>query len=162
MPRRRAGEWRPRRGGVVEDDGEREEGGRLRREVEGGADVAERRRGGRGGRLNGNNCRQATARSLCLLDEFGKGTLAEDGIGLLGGTVKYFAESEDTPKVLVCTHLTEIFQESVLPKSEKIMFYTMSVLRPEESSLPVEDIVFLYRLVPGQAHLSYGGCFTTC
>ncbi|KAH9614393.1 hypothetical protein KSS87_016568 [Heliosperma pusillum] len=84
------------------------------------------------------------------------------GIGLLGGTVKYFAESEDTPKVLVCTHLTEIFQESVLPKSEKIMFYTMSVLRPEESSLPVEDIVFLYRLVPGQAHLSYGGCFTTC
>ncbi|KAH9621336.1 hypothetical protein KSS87_004293 [Heliosperma pusillum] len=108
------------------------------------------------GRLNGNNCRQATARSLCLLDEFGKGTLAEDGIGLLGGTVKYFAESEDTPKVLVCTHLTEIFRESVLPKSEKIMFYTMSVLRPEESSLPVEDIVFLYRLVPGQAHLSYG------
>ncbi|KAH9617835.1 hypothetical protein KSS87_000841 [Heliosperma pusillum] len=107
-------------------------------------------------RLNGNNCRQATARSLCLLDEFGKGTLAEDGIGLLGGTVKYFAESEDTPKVLVCTHLTEIFRESVLPKSEKIMFYTMSVLRPEESSLPVEDIVFLYRLVPGQAHLSYG------
>ncbi|KAH9617084.1 hypothetical protein KSS87_015559, partial [Heliosperma pusillum] len=100
--------------------------------------------------------RQATARSLCLLDEFGKGTLAEDGIGLLGGTVKYFAESEDTPKVLVCTHLSEIFQESVLPKSEKIMFYTMSVLRPEESSLPVEDIVFLYRLVPGQAHLSYG------
>ncbi|KAH9614022.1 hypothetical protein KSS87_017478 [Heliosperma pusillum] len=100
--------------------------------------------------------RQATARSLCLLDEFGKGTLAEDGIGLLGGTVKYFAESEDTPKVLVCTHLTEIFQESVLPKSEKIMFYTMSVLRPEESSLPVEDIVFLYRLVLGQAHLSYG------
>ncbi|XP_074291392.1 DNA mismatch repair protein MSH5-like isoform X2 [Silene latifolia] len=107
-------------------------------------------------RLNGNNCRQATARSLCLLDEFGKGTLAEDGIGLLGGTVKYFAESEVTPKVLLCTHLTEIFQECVLPKSEKIMFYTMSVLRPEESSLPVEDIVFLYRLVPGQAHLSYG------
>ncbi|KAL9226114.1 hypothetical protein vseg_001964 [Gypsophila vaccaria] len=100
--------------------------------------------------------RQATSRSLCLLDEFGKGTLAEDGIGLLGGTVNYFAESDNTPKVFVCTHLTEIFQENVLPKSEKIKFYTMTVLRPEESSLPVEDIVFLYRLVPGQAHLSYG------
>uniref|UniRef100_A0A803LY58 DNA mismatch repair protein MSH5 n=1 Tax=Chenopodium quinoa TaxID=63459 RepID=A0A803LY58_CHEQI len=100
--------------------------------------------------------RQATSRSLCLLDEFGKGTLTEDGVGLLGGTVNYFAGNDDTPKVFVCTHLTEIFHENLLPKSEKINFYTMSVLRPEESSMPSEDIVFLYRLVPGQAHLSYG------
>lgn len=100
--------------------------------------------------------RQATSRSLCLLDEFGKGTLTEDGIGLLGGTVNYFAGSDDTPKVFVCTHLTEVFHENLLPKTEKINFYTMSVLRPEESSMPAEEIVFLYRLVPGQAHLSYG------
>ncbi|KAL8162548.1 hypothetical protein V2J09_014037 [Rumex salicifolius] len=88
--------------------------------------------------------RHSTSRSLCLLDEFGKGTLTEDGIGLLGGIV------------LVCTHLTEIFNERLLPRSEKITFSTMSVLRPEESSTQVEDIVFLYRLVPGQALLSYG------
>ncbi|KAL2944730.1 DNA mismatch repair protein MSH5 [Bienertia sinuspersici] len=69
--------------------------------------------------------RQATSRSLCLLDEFGKGTLTEDGIGLLGGTVNYFAVSNDTPK------------------SEKINFYTMSVLRPEESNVPVEDIGYI-------------------
>ncbi|KMS96257.1 hypothetical protein BVRB_000640 [Beta vulgaris subsp. vulgaris] len=100
--------------------------------------------------------RQATSQSLCLLDEFGKGTLTEDGIGLLGGTVNYFANSGDTPKVFVCTHLTEIFHENLLPKSEEIKFYTMSVLRPEQSSMLMEDIVFLYRLVPGQAHLSYG------
>ncbi|GAB2215856.1 hypothetical protein Droror1_Dr00020261 [Drosera rotundifolia] len=100
--------------------------------------------------------RQATSRSLCLLDEFGKGTLAEDGIGLLGGTIKYFEASDDPPKVLICTHLTEMFNKSFLPPSEKIKFYTMSVLRPEESSTQVEDMVFLYRLVPGQALLSYG------
>ncbi|KAL6199389.1 hypothetical protein ACLB2K_029173 [Fragaria x ananassa] len=35
--------------------------------------------------------RQATSRSLCLLDEFGKGTLPEDGVGLHGGTINYFA-----------------------------------------------------------------------
>ncbi|TYG72015.1 hypothetical protein ES288_D05G446000v1 [Gossypium darwinii] len=100
--------------------------------------------------------RQATSRSLCLLDEFGKGTLTEDGIGLLGGTIKHFANLDVPPKVLVCTHLTELFNESCLPKSEKINFYTMSVLRPDENSINVEDIIFLYRLVPGHAALSYG------
>ncbi|KAH1063194.1 hypothetical protein J1N35_028181 [Gossypium stocksii] len=100
--------------------------------------------------------RQATSRSLCLLDEFGKGTLTEDGIGLLGGTIKHFANLDVPPKVLVCTHLTELFKESCLPKSEKINFYTMSVLRPDENSTNVEDIIFLYRLIPGHAALSYG------
>ncbi|KAK9024696.1 hypothetical protein V6N11_004854 [Hibiscus sabdariffa] len=100
--------------------------------------------------------RQATSRSLCLLDEFGKGTLTEDGIGLLGGTIKHFVNLDAPPKVLVCTHLTELFNESCLPKSEKINFYTMSVLRPDANSTNVEDIIFLYRLVPGNAALSYG------
>ncbi|PON91946.1 DNA mismatch repair [Trema orientale] len=100
--------------------------------------------------------RQANSRSLCLLDEFGKGTLTEDGIGLLGGTISHFVSSDEPPKVLVCTHLTELFDENCLPKSEKIKFYTMSVLRPENHSTDTEDIVFLYRLVPGYAHLSYG------
>ncbi|CAI0437251.1 unnamed protein product [Linum tenue] len=100
--------------------------------------------------------RQSTFRSLCLLDEFGKGTLTEDGVGLLGGTISHFIASEDPPKVLVCTHLSELFNQSCLPESERVKFYTMSVLRPDDNSVGSEDIVFLYRLVPGHAHLSYG------
>ncbi|BAB02831.1 unnamed protein product [Arabidopsis thaliana] len=105
------------------------------------------------------NDAQATSRSLCLLDEFGKGTLTEDGIGLLGGTISHFATCAEPPRVVVCTHLTELLNESCLPVSEKIKFYTMSVLRPDTESANMEEIVFLYRLIPGQTLLSYGEHF---
>lgn len=100
--------------------------------------------------------RHASPRSLCLMDEFGKGTLTEDGIGLLGGTINHFVSCYDPPKVLVCTHLTELFDNSCLLESDRIKCYTMSVLSPDKDCADVEDIVFLYRLVPGCALLSYG------
>ncbi|KAK4364257.1 hypothetical protein RND71_015615 [Anisodus tanguticus] len=100
--------------------------------------------------------RHASPRSLCLMDEFGKGTLTEDGIGLLGGTINHFVSCYDPPKVLVCTHLTEIFDNSCLLESDRIKCYTMSVLSPDKDCADVEDIVFLYRLIPGSALFSYG------
>uniref|UniRef100_A0A452ZFV8 DNA mismatch repair protein MSH5 n=1 Tax=Aegilops tauschii subsp. strangulata TaxID=200361 RepID=A0A452ZFV8_AEGTS len=103
----------------------------------------------------GTMLRHATSRSLCLLDEFGKGTLTEDGIGLLGGTISHFANYDYPPKVLLSTHLTEIFTENYLPQSEHIKCCTMSVLNPDGQASN-EDIIFLYRLVPGQALLSFG------
>ncbi|KAL0362842.1 UNVERIFIED_CONTAM: DNA mismatch repair protein MSH5 [Sesamum calycinum] len=100
--------------------------------------------------------RHASYQSLCLVDEFGKGTLSEDGVGLLGGTINYFASCDNPPKVMLSTHLSEIFESGCLVESSKIKYYTMSVLSPDDKCTDVEDIVFLYRLVPGRAHLSYG------
>uniref|UniRef100_A0A0E0DTJ3 DNA mismatch repair proteins mutS family domain-containing protein n=1 Tax=Oryza meridionalis TaxID=40149 RepID=A0A0E0DTJ3_9ORYZ len=67
----------------------------------------------------------------------------------------YSGKSIYIKQVLLSTHLTEIFTENYLPQSEHIKCYTMSVLNPDEQT-DNEDVIFLYRLVPGQALLSFG------
>lgn len=45
--------------------------------------------------------------SLCLLDEFGKGTSPLDGIALMAAIVKHFA-AKNKAKVLCTLHFTEV------------------------------------------------------
>ncbi len=47
----------------------------------------------------GTMLRQATGRSLLLLDEFGKGTNVIDGVAILGGTLHYLQHLSECPKV---------------------------------------------------------------
>ncbi|KAL2643004.1 hypothetical protein R1flu_010591 [Riccia fluitans] len=102
--------------------------------------------------------RHSTPRSLCIIDEFGKGTLTADGIGLLCATLHEYASRPSPPKVMACTHFSEVFDESYLPQSSIIKFHTMSVMdsNERENEKNGEDIVFLYRLVPGYEVPSYG------
>ncbi|XP_002967541.2 DNA mismatch repair protein MSH5 isoform X2 [Selaginella moellendorffii] len=103
--------------------------------------------------------RYATSKSLCLIDEFGSGTMSADGIGLLCSTLHHFAGSESSPKILACTHFSELSEGCFLPKSQRIAFYTMSILEPTGNNGDpnrLADIVFLYRLVPGYQAPSYG------
>ncbi|KAI5059273.1 hypothetical protein GOP47_0025592, partial [Adiantum capillus-veneris] len=101
--------------------------------------------------------RNSTEKSLCILDEFGKGTLITDGIGILCSTLEYFASSAHPPRVFACTHFSEVFDEYFLPKLQNIHFLTMSVLQKSgENGGELQDIIFLYRLVPGQVLPSYG------
>ncbi|KAJ1969982.1 MutS protein msh5 [Dispira parvispora] len=59
--------------------------------------------------------------SIFLCDEFGKGTAASDGVGLLTASLQYFlAREQDAPLVVVCTHfqarrVRDTFTEGRLP-----------------------------------------------
>jgi DNA mismatch repair protein MSH5 len=60
--------------------------------------------------------RGATRRSLIVLDEFGKGTTAADGAGLLAGIILHLIEGP-SPRTIVLTHfqyVTALFNLKVL------------------------------------------------
>ncbi|KKY34130.1 putative msh5 protein [Diaporthe ampelina] len=70
----------------------------------------------------------ATRRSLILVDEFGKGTNAMDGAGLLSALLDHFLNlGEDAPRVLAATHFHEIFENKLLPNTPKLSFAHMDV-----------------------------------
>ncbi|KAF8073753.1 DNA mismatch repair protein MutS [Lyophyllum atratum] len=92
--------------------------------------------------------RNCTARSLVLLDEFGKGTLSTgsyfashlafsglrsfctDGAGLFCGVLKHLlARGADCPKVLAATHFHDVFRTDLLdPHHSPIAFCHMQVM----------------------------------
>jgi len=57
-----------------------------------------------------------TDRSLCLLDEFGKGTTPIDGIALLAATVKHFVKHKG--KAMFVLHFTEIIHDLILHEKD--------------------------------------------
>ncbi|KAL4443274.1 hypothetical protein ABPG75_011011 [Micractinium tetrahymenae] len=67
-------------------------------------------------------------RSLLIIDEFGKGTLAADGVGLLCATLRHLASLPAPPRVVLCTHFSEVLQPRFLPRSPQLSFLTMQVL----------------------------------
>lgn len=70
--------------------------------------------------------RHASSRSLLLIDEFGKGTLAADGVGLLCAALgDLAARSPAAPRTLVATHFTEALDPELLPRSPHIEFFAM-------------------------------------
>jgi len=99
----------------------------------------------------------ATSKSLLLIDEFGKGTLAIDGIALLSSTLQYFADKKDEiPKIFCTTHFTEIIEHKLIDiNNSLIQFHTMEVI-VEENVNNSNDIVFLYKLGKGKIIPSYG------
>jgi DNA mismatch repair protein MutS len=94
-----------------------------------------------------NILRHATAHSLVILDEVGRGTATFDGLSLAWAIVEYLHEHR-RPKTLFATHYHELTElATLLPR---IVNRTMAVKEWEDR------IVFLRRVVAGSADKSYG------
>lgn len=94
--------------------------------------------------------RDATERSLVVIDEFGKGTELVDGMALLCSCLSFWIDKgKSCPHVLVSTHFHSIIHQQLLPESPMVKFLTMDSLTEEG------ELLFLYQLVEGHARSSY-------
>ncbi|GAA5826364.1 hypothetical protein JCM5353_004733 [Sporobolomyces roseus] len=118
--------------------------------------------------------RNATPRSLLIIDEFGKGTDSNDGAGLFCGVIEFLLGlGRDTPRVAVATHFQAVFANGLLSRSLPVHLAHMEVLIHESpssfvkststsdregsnssskrtaNSQGVETLTYLYRLSPG-------------
>ncbi len=93
--------------------------------------------------------RQATRRSLVVLDEVGRGTSTYDGLAIARAVVEYLHNHPRLGcRTLFATHYHELTElERVLPR---VRNYRMEVL--EEG----DRIIFLHKVVRGGADKSYG------
>ena len=96
-----------------------------------------------------NILRNATANSLLILDEIGRGTSTYDGLSIAWAVVEYISSSDLLgAKTLFATHYHELTElEGKLPGVNN---YCISV---KESG---DDIVFLRKIIKGGADKSYG------
>jgi DNA mismatch repair protein MutS len=94
-----------------------------------------------------NILRAATAESLVILDEVGRGTATFDGLSLAWAIVEHLHE-HGRPKTLFATHYHELTElAALLPR---VVNRTMAVKEWQDR------IVFLRRVVEGAADKSYG------
>ena len=93
--------------------------------------------------------RQATKRSLVILDEIGRGTSTYDGVALAWAVVEDLAaRAHGEVRTLFATHYHEL--SVMADESSHIKNYTVSVKERGK------EITFLRRIVPGCADRSYG------
>ncbi len=96
-----------------------------------------------------NILRNATKKSLVILDEIGRGTSTFDGLAIAWAVIEYIADPKKIgAKTLFATHYHELTElEGAVPG---IHNYCVSVKEQGDS------IVFLRKIVPGGADRSYG------
>ncbi len=96
-----------------------------------------------------NILHQATARSLVILDEIGRGTSTYDGISIAWAVAEYLLKNDaKRAKTLFATHYYELTElENSLPQAVN---YTVAISEGQG------EITFLHKIVKGKANRSYG------
>ncbi len=96
-----------------------------------------------------NILHQATARSLVVLDEIGRGTATFDGLSIAWAVAEYLAtNSRVRPKTLFATHYHEL--TDLADATPGVVNFHVAVREWKD------DIVFLRKIVPGRSDRSYG------
>ena len=103
-----------------------------------------------------NMVKNATAKSLLLIDEFGKGTENLDGRAILTASLNEFLRRPNPPKVLLATHCLDLLSSSHVDTSlNQPQPLTMSI-HMEQDNPDDEEVVYLYKLIEGTAVRSHG------
>jgi DNA mismatch repair protein MutS len=96
-----------------------------------------------------NILHHATARSLLILDEIGRGTSTYDGVSIAWAVVEYIHNHPNLrAKTLFATHYHELTQLAELLPG--VRNYNVAVTEVDKK------VVFLHKIVPGGADRSYG------
>ena len=90
---------------------------------------------------------RATEKSFIIFDEVGRGTSTYDGLAIAWAILEYLLEKLKA-KVLFATHYHEL--TSLNKKSNQIKNYKMEIKEW------MNQIIFLYKIVQGEANKSYG------
>jgi DNA mismatch repair protein MutS len=93
--------------------------------------------------------KNATSRSLLILDEIGRGTSTYDGMSIARAVLEYCADKKRLgAKTLFATHYHEL--TGVEQEMEGVKNYHIAAKKKKD------DIIFLRKIVPGGADQSYG------
>ncbi|MBQ6991962.1 MAG: DNA mismatch repair protein MutS [Clostridia bacterium] len=93
--------------------------------------------------------REATSKSLIILDEIGRGTSTYDGLSIAWAVVEYITDKEKIgAKTLFATHYHELTE--LEEKIEGVRNYSIAVKEKGE------DVIFLRKIVNGGTDESYG------
>ena len=96
-----------------------------------------------------NILRSATADSLIILDEIGRGTSTFDGLSIAWAVVEYILDTKKIgAKTLFATHYHELSE--LEGRYEGVKNYCITVMEHGE------DVIFLRKIQPGGADKSYG------
>ncbi|KAL4872765.1 muts domain V-domain-containing protein [Aspergillus spectabilis] len=96
-----------------------------------------------------------TGRSLLLIDEFGKRTSENDGIGLACEVLEHLLSLEDAPKVIAATHFHEILENEFLQIRPRLQGHR-EVRVCGESREADDQITYLYNFRIGRSTKSFG------